>query len=135
MAGLFIRVNRNLRLERLAHEYSTAAELDPAWAARPLALTVHEERTIVFAKEADSLSCRHHRRRHQANQRFRGITDASDPKVKKASGGVFSSWALARECGLSDLDGTRPHGVTMFGPRPSSSIRLCGGNLEVFSCL
>ena len=29
-------------LRRLEHEYSLAAELDPAWAARPLALSSHE---------------------------------------------------------------------------------------------
>ena len=34
---------------------------------------------------------------------------AADPKVKKKSGRVFSSWALAREYGFTDLDGTRPH--------------------------
>jgi NAD(P)-dependent dehydrogenase (short-subunit alcohol dehydrogenase family) len=33
---------------------------------------------------------------------------ASDPNVKKKSGRVFSSWALAREYGFTDLDGTRP---------------------------
>src|SRR3989442_11547454 len=34
-------------LWRLEHEYSLAAELDPAWAARPLALTRHEGRRIL----------------------------------------------------------------------------------------
>ena len=34
---------------------------------------------------------------------------ASDPKVKNKSGRVFSSWALAREYGFTDLDGTQPH--------------------------
>jgi NAD(P)-dependent dehydrogenase (short-subunit alcohol dehydrogenase family) len=34
---------------------------------------------------------------------------AADPKVKRKSGRVFSSWALAREYGFTDLDGTRPH--------------------------
>jgi hypothetical protein len=34
---------------------------------------------------------------------------AADPQVKKKSGRVFSSWALAREYGFTDLDGTRPH--------------------------
>lgn len=34
---------------------------------------------------------------------------AADPNVKKKSGCVFSSWALAREYGFTDLDGTRPH--------------------------
>ena len=34
---------------------------------------------------------------------------AADPKVKKKSGRVFSSWALAREYGFTDLDGARPH--------------------------
>jgi NAD(P)-dependent dehydrogenase (short-subunit alcohol dehydrogenase family) len=33
---------------------------------------------------------------------------AADPRVKKKSGRVFSSWALAREYGFTDLDGTRP---------------------------
>jgi hypothetical protein len=31
-------------LRRLEHEYSLAADLDPAWAARPLALTRYEGR-------------------------------------------------------------------------------------------
>jgi NAD(P)-dependent dehydrogenase (short-subunit alcohol dehydrogenase family) len=34
---------------------------------------------------------------------------AADPKMKEKSGRVFSSWALAREYGFTDLDGTRPH--------------------------
>ncbi len=34
---------------------------------------------------------------------------AADRKVKKKSGRVFSSWALAREYGFTDLDGTQPH--------------------------
>jgi NAD(P)-dependent dehydrogenase (short-subunit alcohol dehydrogenase family) len=34
---------------------------------------------------------------------------AADPKVKKKSGRVFSSWALAQEYGFTDLDGTQPH--------------------------
>ncbi len=33
---------------------------------------------------------------------------AADPKAMKKSGRVFSSWALAREYGFSDLDGARP---------------------------
>lgn len=34
---------------------------------------------------------------------------AADPKVKKKSGRVFSSWVLAKEYGFTDLDGTQPH--------------------------
>jgi serine/threonine protein kinase len=34
-------------LHRLEHEYSLAAELDPMWAAKLLALTRHEGRTIL----------------------------------------------------------------------------------------
>jgi NAD(P)-dependent dehydrogenase (short-subunit alcohol dehydrogenase family) len=34
---------------------------------------------------------------------------ASDPKVNEKTGRVFSSWALAREYGFTDLDGTQPH--------------------------
>ena len=32
---------------RLEHEYSLADELEPAWAAKPLALTRYEGRTIL----------------------------------------------------------------------------------------
>src|SRR6266436_2951639 len=35
-------------LRRLEHEYSLAVKLDPAWAAKPLALTRHEGRTILI---------------------------------------------------------------------------------------
>src|SRR3984957_14710173 len=38
-------------LRRLEHEYSLSAELDPAWAARPLALSRHEGRTILVLKD------------------------------------------------------------------------------------
>ena len=34
-------------LRRLEHEYALAGELEPAWAAKPLALTRHEGRTIL----------------------------------------------------------------------------------------
>src|SRR5579864_5295440 len=34
-------------LRRLEHEFSLAAELEPAWAAKPLALTRDEGRTIL----------------------------------------------------------------------------------------
>ena len=34
---------------------------------------------------------------------------AADPSVKKKTGRVFSSWALAREYRFTDLDGTQPH--------------------------
>jgi NAD(P)-dependent dehydrogenase (short-subunit alcohol dehydrogenase family) len=33
---------------------------------------------------------------------------AADPDAPKKSGRVFSSWALAREYGFTDIDGTRP---------------------------
>jgi len=38
-------------LLRFEHEYSLATQLDPAWAARPLALTRHEGRTILVLKD------------------------------------------------------------------------------------
>jgi len=34
---------------------------------------------------------------------------ASDPRAIKRTGRVFSSWALAREYGFTDLDGSQPH--------------------------
>ncbi|MCU1337978.1 MAG: multi-sensor signal transduction multi-kinase [Bryobacterales bacterium] len=38
-------------LRRLEHEYSLAAELDPAWSAKPLELTRHEGRTILLLND------------------------------------------------------------------------------------
>src|SRR5229473_2159833 len=38
-------------LRRLEHEYSLAAELDPAWAAKPLALTRLKGRTILLLND------------------------------------------------------------------------------------
>src|SRR5260370_41936809 len=38
-------------LRRLEHEYSLASELDPAWAAKPLALTRHEGSTRLVLKD------------------------------------------------------------------------------------
>src|SRR6201993_3746590 len=38
-------------LRRLEHEYSLASELNPAWAAKPLALTLHEARTLLVLKD------------------------------------------------------------------------------------
>jgi hypothetical protein len=38
-------------LKQLEHEYSRAANLDPAWAAKPLALTRHEGRTILVLSD------------------------------------------------------------------------------------
>jgi PAS domain S-box-containing protein len=39
-------------LRRLEHEYSLASELEPAWAAKPLALTRQEGRTILVLADA-----------------------------------------------------------------------------------
>ncbi|WP_433996078.1 trifunctional serine/threonine-protein kinase/ATP-binding protein/sensor histidine kinase [Bradyrhizobium liaoningense] len=38
-------------IRRLMHEYSLGAELDPAWAAKPLAVTRHGGRTILLLKD------------------------------------------------------------------------------------
>jgi len=38
-------------LRRLEHEYSLAPELDPGWAAKPLALTRHEGRTLLILSD------------------------------------------------------------------------------------
>ena len=39
-------------VRRLEHEYSLAAELDPKWATRPLALTRHEGRMMLVLEDA-----------------------------------------------------------------------------------
>jgi PAS domain S-box-containing protein len=38
-------------LKRLEHEYALASELDPAWAARPLALTRHQGREVLILSD------------------------------------------------------------------------------------
>ncbi|WP_354099035.1 AAA family ATPase [Bradyrhizobium sp. S3.2.12] len=38
-------------IRRLMHEYSFSAELDPAWAAKPLAITRHDQRTILLLSD------------------------------------------------------------------------------------
>src|ERR1700681_1830685 len=40
-----------LSLRRLEHEYSLAAELDPTWATRPVALTRHEGRMMLVLED------------------------------------------------------------------------------------
>ncbi len=39
---------------------------------------------------------------------------ASDPNVGEKSGGIFSSWDLAREYGFTDVDGRQPHWGEFF---------------------
>ena len=39
---------------------------------------------------------------------------AADPHVARKSGGLFSSWGLAKEYGFTDLDGRRPDWTTFF---------------------
>jgi serine/threonine protein kinase len=38
-------------LKRLEHEYSFKAELDPAWAARPIAITFHWNRPVLVLED------------------------------------------------------------------------------------
>jgi NAD(P)-dependent dehydrogenase (short-subunit alcohol dehydrogenase family) len=56
---------------------------------------------------------------------------AADPRVLEKSGGVYSSWGLAREYGFTDVDGSRPDlgryseehlGEYPFG-RPHTAVR------------
>ena len=39
---------------------------------------------------------------------------AADPNVGEKSGGLFSSWGLAREYGFTDVDGRQPHWGSFF---------------------
>ncbi len=49
---------------------------------------------------------------------------AADPKAMKKTGRVFSSWALAREYGFTDLDGTQPHWGN-FARRKYGKYKIC----------
>jgi NAD(P)-dependent dehydrogenase (short-subunit alcohol dehydrogenase family) len=52
---------------------------------------------------------------------------AADPKVKNKSGRVFSSWALAREYGFTDLDGTQPHWGN-YARKKYGKYKICDDN-------
>ncbi|MYH27319.1 MAG: SDR family NAD(P)-dependent oxidoreductase [Acidobacteria bacterium] len=47
---------------------------------------------------------------------------AADPDVAKKSGGLFSSWGLAKEYGFTDLDGRRPDWTTFFRRKVSEIV-------------
>ena len=49
---------------------------------------------------------------------------AADPQVMKKTGRVFSSWALAREYGFTDLDGTQPHWGN-FARKKYGKYKIC----------
>lgn len=49
---------------------------------------------------------------------------ASDSKVQEKSGRVFSSWALAREYGFTDLDGTQPNWGT-YARKKYGKYKIC----------
>lgn len=49
---------------------------------------------------------------------------AADPSAKEKSGRVFSSWALAREYGFTDLDGTQPHWGN-YARRKYGKYKIC----------
>src|SRR5579864_1008647 len=49
---------------------------------------------------------------------------AADPKVKNKSGRVLSSWALAREYGFTDIDGTQPHWGN-YARRKYGKYKIC----------
>src|SRR5258708_2842362 len=43
---------------------------------------------------------------------------AADPKVLEKSGGLFSSWGLAKEYGFTDMHGSQPDLADMFSSSP-----------------
>ncbi|HEU4390562.1 MAG TPA: short-chain dehydrogenase, partial [Blastocatellia bacterium] len=49
---------------------------------------------------------------------------AADPNVKEKSGRVFSTWALAREYGFTDIDGTRPDWGT-YARKKYGAYKIC----------
>ena len=48
---------------------------------------------------------------------------AADPNVLEKSGGLYSSWALAREYGFTDVDGSRPNMGEHLGEFPAGPPR------------
>ncbi len=49
---------------------------------------------------------------------------AADKKRARWSGGVYSSWGLAKEYGFTDLDGARPDPATYFEKHLSKSMKM-----------
>lgn len=50
---------------------------------------------------------------------------AADPDVSKKTGRVFTSWGLAREYGLKDIDGRQPYWEDYFEEKYGARIRTC----------
>ena len=50
---------------------------------------------------------------------------ASDPKVSKKSGRVFSSWGLSREYGFTDINGQRPDWGKHFEKKYGKIMKTC----------
>lgn len=48
---------------------------------------------------------------------------ALDPNVKRKAGGLYSSWAIADEYGVDDLDGNRPNIWARLGNSPGGAPR------------
>jgi NAD(P)-dependent dehydrogenase (short-subunit alcohol dehydrogenase family) len=49
---------------------------------------------------------------------------SADPRAMKKTGRVFSSWALAREYGFTDLDGSQPHWGN-YARRKYGGYKIC----------
>ena len=47
---------------------------------------------------------------------------AADPQVGRKTGGLFSSWGLAKEYGFTDLDGRRPDWSRFFARKVQEII-------------
>ncbi len=50
---------------------------------------------------------------------------AADPDVSKKTGRVFTSWGLAREYGLTDIDGRQPYWEDYFEEKYGARIKTC----------
>jgi NAD(P)-dependent dehydrogenase (short-subunit alcohol dehydrogenase family) len=131
--GLFYRMNLFYDLGRLCEirlAYALAEELAPqrvtALAVSPGYMRTEAILDHFGVTEANWRDARNKDPYWQASETpfFVGravVALATDLQVREKSGGVYSSWRLAREYGFTDIDGSRPDlgqqlGEFPFGP-------------------
>jgi hypothetical protein len=86
-------------VERVVHEYELAAELDPAWAAKPIALTRHEGRPMLLLEDPGGEPL------DQLLQRARAARQPFDlTRVLEVAGNLASSLAHVHARGLIHKD-------------------------------
>jgi hypothetical protein len=85
------------RLKRLEHEYSLREELDPAWAARPIAIARHWDRPVLVLDDPGGVPFDEFL---AASRNASALTDAGGPAI-----GAFAGSRVPRRHSVFDASG------------------------------